>query len=33
MTVQAIEADEDRRCKPTCACTDCKCGDNCRCGG
>ena len=26
-----IETNEDR-CKPTCTCTDCKCGDNCRCG-
>ena len=26
------ETTEDRRCKPTCTCADCKCGDNCRCG-
>ena len=26
------ETTEDRRCKPTCTCTDCKCGDDCRCG-
>ena len=26
-----IETNEDRRCKPACTCTDCKCGDNCRC--
>jgi hypothetical protein len=27
-----IETNEDRRCKPTCTCTDCKCGSDCRCG-
>ena len=26
-----IETTEDR-CKPTCTCTDCKCGADCRCG-
>jgi hypothetical protein len=23
---------EDQRCKPTCTCTNCKCGKDCRCG-
>lgn len=27
------EQTEDRRCKTTCTCTDCKCGDNCQCNG
>jgi len=27
-----IETTEARRCKPTCTCTDCKCGSDCRCG-
>jgi hypothetical protein len=27
-----IETNEDRRCKTTCTCTDCKCGSDCRCG-
>jgi len=30
--MKTIETNEDRRCKPACTCTDCKCGDNCRCG-
>jgi hypothetical protein len=29
MTNQTNDAD---RCKPTCTCTDCKCGKDCRCG-
>ena len=27
-----VETNNDRRCKPTCTCTDCKCGADCRCG-
>ena len=32
MNVQTIETNENRHCKPTCTCADCKCGENCRCG-
>jgi hypothetical protein len=26
-----IEREDTRRCSTTCTCTDCKCGDDCRC--
>ncbi len=32
MTDQTKQNDQNRRCKPTCTCMDCKCGPNCRCG-
>ena len=32
MTIETNQTNEDRRCKPTCTCTDCKCGSDCRCG-
>jgi hypothetical protein len=26
------QTESTERCKPTCTCTDCKCGNDCRCG-
>lgn len=32
MTKTIETTEQNQRCKPTCTCTDCKCGNDCRCG-